>query len=720
MANGPGRLSFSPASVLLLTLLFVIWVQGTALYFLLQQPWTGLRLEPDRESGFVRVAAVADNSPASGKFQPGQLLVSLADEQETIPLVALATRQSSEIAERSVHDEFLDLQGRLSDMLRSATPLTYTTLDGAKISLTPWQHTPFRSIPATFWLLFLMGMVGLACGVLVWTYRSERLGARLLLAAAVSSYPLHTVFAVMVARELALPEAVMEWLSLAELVCVHVYVVLLVSILAFYPHRVVPLETLWIFAALSLFILAGYYFRWFEIPVHQFYFPITAPYLFALWLSRQQWQKSVLQPLDRAAVLVMQLSILLPTGLVIAIFILPLMFQQQPLISSAAMRLIEVSVFIGYAVAILRFRLFEVEYWWFKSWLWVLGGAAVILVDATLIGLFQTPQFYALGLSVLLVGFLYFPVRQWLLGKLMPLDAQSLQDFLPQFSAAIAKARSPAEFETGWQSVLQARFVPLHITAQTKDMQEPQLSENGLHLWVPGLTAGKAYQLSGKQRASRLFGKTDMQTAESLRGIACMAFNASESRKQAILAERERLLHEMHQTVGKRLQQLAKELHEPQLRRAADATLQTLDETVRLALPGTSLELQEHLRQWETETRQRIKAASVRLDWRVGKGLEDRELSPRQVLELGQFVREAISNALKHAQPERLAVHFRYDEGYLQVNVENDGDILPAQSWQSGTGLRSMAARINALDGDWCIRHGVERGCVCVGAAIPL
>lgn len=720
MGNWREKLSLSPASVLLLTLLFVVVVQGTAIYFLLHQPWTGLRLEPDRESGFVRVVAVADNSPASGKFQPGQILVAIIGDNGRVPLNALARLESSEIATRSVHDAFLALQGCLSDMLFSAESITYITTDNKKITINPLDTTPFLDIPSTFWLLFIIGLIGLGSGILAWTYKPNILGAKLLLGAAFSSYLFHLAFAVMVARELSFTSITIESLAFLELFFAHIYVIFLFSILSSYPHRLVPNHILFIYAWLNILLVIGFGLRWFEIPVHQFYFPFMPPYLFSIWLSYQQWKRSSQKPIDRAAIIVMQLSIIIPAGLATLLYIVPLMIREPPIINAINMRIIEVSIFIGCAIAILRFRLFEVEYWWFKSWLWVLGGAAVILVDMTLIWLFHTPQIYALGLSVLLAGFVYFPLRQWLLGKLMPLDAQSLQDFIPQFSAAIAKARSAAEFEKGWQTALQARFIPLHITVQSSDIQEPQLAENGLHLRVPGMTQGKAYQLSGKQKAARLFGKADIQAAESLLGIARMAFTASESRKQAILAERERLLHEMHRTVGRRLQQLAEELHEPHLRRAADETVQTLDETVRLALPGTSLQLKDHLQQWETETRQRMEAASVRLDWQVGEGLEDRELSPRQMLELAQFVREAISNALKHAQPDRLVVHFRYDNGYLKVNVENDGDISPPQHWQSGTGLRSMDARVNALDGDWHIRHLAEQGCVRVGAVIPL
>lgn len=720
MGSWREQFALSPASILLMTLLFVVLAQGTAVYFLIHQPWTGLQLEPDRESGFVRITSIFENSPASSEFQPGQILTAIASEHDEIPLLALVKTEPSEITARSTHDTFLELQGRLSNVIESSKPVTYTTLHNKQITLTPLSRTPFGSIPSTFWWIFVIGLVGLVSGVLAWTYRPNILGAKLLLGAALSSYIFHLSFAVILARELSFTAEIMEKLAFSELVFAHIYVIFLFSILSCYPNKLLSNKLLSIYICAFFLLVVGYGFRWVEIPIHQFYFPFMPPYLISIWLSYKQWKNSSLKPLDRAAVLVMQLSIIVPAGLAILLYIVPLMIDQQPAINAVAMRFVEVSIFIGCSIAILRFRLFEVEYWWFKSWLWLLGGVAVILLDMALIWLLNTPQIYALGLSMLLAGFLYFPLRQWLLGKLIPMDMQSLQDFLPRFSVAMSQAGSPLEFERGWQAALQARFAPLHIDQKAGELQEPALSENGLHLQVPALNKGRIYQLSGKQMASRLFGKTDIQTVESLLEIARMAFNASETRQQAVLAERERLLHEMRHTIGKRLQTLAEELPKPHQRAAAKETLQTLDETVCLSLPSASLQLRDHLAKWETETRQRAQAAGTSLNWRADRRLADKELSPRQALELMQFVREAVSNALKHANPTYLLVDFTRRDEHIHIQISHDGDIKPPETWCAGTGLRSMEARINALNGEWNIQPLPDQQGISINAKVPL
>ncbi|WP_308873940.1 sensor histidine kinase [Thiothrix subterranea] len=85
-----------------------------------------------------------------------------------------------------------------------------------------------------------------------------------------------------------------------------------------------------------------------------------------------------------------------------------------------------------------------------------------------------------------------------------------------------------------------------------------------------------------------------------------------------------------------------------------------------------------------------------------------------------QFLREAVTNALKHAQPSRLIVRFAREAGSLQVSISNDGKIQPPETWQAGTGMGGMAARIRTLHGELHIQHLVQQGYVRLDAAIPL
>jgi hypothetical protein len=66
-----------------------------------------------------------------------------------------------------------------------------------------------------------------------------------------------------------------------------------------------------------------------------------------------------------------------------------------------------------------RYRLFNLDRWWFEALIWGLGGALVLLFDIALLWL-NASAGVALGTAVALAGWLYFPLRQWLWRRLSP------------------------------------------------------------------------------------------------------------------------------------------------------------------------------------------------------------------------------------------------------------------------------------------------------------
>lgn len=83
-----------------------------------------------------------------------------------------------------------------------------------------------------------------------------------------------------------------------------------------------------------------------------------------------------------------------------------------------------------------------------------------------------------------------------------------------------------------------------------------------------------------------------------------------------------------------------------------------------------------------------------------------------------RVVREAVTNALKHARPENVALSVRVDSPDVVVEVSNDGVISGGVS-TDGTGLADLRARIEALGGQF--RHGqTSPDTYVVSARLPL
>ena len=81
------------------------------------------------------------------------------------------------------------------------------------------------------------------------------------------------------------------------------------------------------------------------------------------------------------------------------------------------------------------------------------------------------------------------------------------------------------------------------------------------------------------------------------------------------------------------------------------------------------------------------------------------------------LVSEAVANALKHASARRLDIRLGEREGWLSVEVRDDGSGFDATT-TTGSGLRGVADRIEAVRGRFWVDTGVGRG-TAVGALLP-
>jgi len=62
-------------------------------------------------------------------------------------------------------------------------------------------------------------------------------------------------------------------------------------------------------------------------------------------------------------------------------------------------------------------------------------------------------------------------------------------------------------------------------------------------------------------------------------------------------------------------------------------------------------------------------------------------------------LREAVTNALKHAASGRVGIRIASDGPALELAVTNDGVASDPAHWQEGYGLRSIRGRLHDLGG---------------------
>lgn len=210
------------------------------------------------------------------------------------------------------------------------------------------------------------------------------------------------------------------------------------------------------------------------------------------------------------------------------------------------------------------------------------------------------------------------------------------------------------------------------------------------------------------------------------------AFEATreQERAQAVMAERDRILREMHDGLGGRLvaalaltAQVSRQSAPPVggEPRSVDEPLRdlklTLDDClVELRLALDSLEtdqrpLVEALGELRFRVEPSLRAAGVRLVWQVGEAASEVELPAGDTLHVLRIVREALTNVIKHAQAtvawlqleaaeDGALVLAVVDNGLKQRSVDDSQPLplfVPATLVRGGRGLANMQRRAKAL-----------------------
>jgi len=86
---------------------------------------------------------------------------------------------------------------------------------------------------------------------------------------------------------------------------------------------------------------------------------------------------------------------------------------------------------------------------------------------------------------------------------------------------------------------------------------------------------------------------------------------------------------------------------------------------------------------------------------------DDDSLQPEQKIILFRIFQELLNNALRYANASKIEVQLRFDDNFISLYIQDNGDGLPVD-YQKGIGHTSMQNRVNLLQGSFHLES--ERG----------
>ncbi len=226
---------------------------------------------------------------------------------------------------------------------------------------------------------------------------------------------------------------------------------------------------------------------------------------------------------------------------------------------------------------------------------------------------------------------------------------------------------------------------------------------------------------SERERSSRLLRELEISKGELEQVHEQLQQYARELEELTITRERTRMAREIHDTLGHYLTIIAIQLEtisklqerDParvrdeieEARRVAAQCMQEVRNAVAALRPSSiaNLDLKEALTRLAREFQSAMPDTMLTLDLETGLPTHSAELQ----LALYRAAQEALTNVRKHARASRVLLRLRYENGYFELMVRDNGQGMPSQSStprNGGFGLTGLRERIELLCGQ--VAHG--------------
>lgn len=552
------------------------------------------------------------------------------------------------------------------------------------------------SLPGLFWLQLICGLSGMVICLLVWVPARSDIAIHSFALTGLSYVLFSSAAAIYSTRELFLPGQLFALLSGINHFGALLFSASLGAFLWNYPRQAPSVWFTGMFFLLFAVAIVVDQAQLVATPAAGFHSWVMG--IFLLGLAGALWQgwKTRGQRQDRIALRWTVLSIILGTAFFAGGMILPAMLTLPTPASQGLLFTTFLLMYVGMAMGVVRHRLFNLEPWWFSLWSWLLGGLVIMLTDLLLATLLTLSGPATLALSVALIGWLYFPVRQYLWGRLIRNQRQGLDSWLSQALPAMLQAQKDTPEQSGIAAALQAVFSPLSFKRADGPVQNVSIEDNGNRLLVPDTGQPHHFELLHPHGGQRVFSRHDVDTGKLVLALHALVEQTRTAREEGASEERKRIRRDMHDDLGAKLLHL---LHKS----PADSKPLVREAIVDLrdllkAMEGHSLSLDAAASQWREETARRCRDHDVTLQWNEHIG--PATLQALQFSETTRIIREAVSNALKHSDTPLLSVTLHGGDDKLDIIITNSGlDTSATPGAQRG--LNIMQSRADKIGGDF-------------------
>jgi two-component system, NarL family, sensor histidine kinase UhpB len=189
-------------------------------------------------------------------------------------------------------------------------------------------------------------------------------------------------------------------------------------------------------------------------------------------------------------------------------------------------------------------------------------------------------------------------------------------------------------------------------------------------------------------------------------------------REHALLAERGRIMRDVHDGIGSQLLGLLIQARGGKTQREELAAgIQTALDDLYLvvdSLDQADGPLESALGTFRARVEPKCVAAGIAVDWQVESIGATPTIGPTSVLHIYRILQEALSNAIRHGKPDILVFGLRRDApDQIEISLRDNGVGFDSNAMaRSGRGLSNMRKRASAIGGHIEVTGGAGGSCV--------
>lgn len=451
------RFKFPPSSFFYAATLFVLLIVSLSSLYASSQPWLGVGLQSVASRG-LQVMEVAEESAAAGQLVVGDIIFAIREPGgKEIRLEGRDLIEDPDQIPTFIElNSFREHQSSLHNLLHRPH-IQLLLEDGRIVDLHPRQERAFTSLPLRYWLLSLYSLIALLVGITIWVIQRNSTAPRFLLLSGFGAVILLNTANIIATRELALDGSELKLLTIIYHFGFACFSLGMNGLWWFYPKRITRLPVIPVMALVMIFFLLNESFQWTELPINSVLVQVPFYISAALVALICQWRMSRENPVNRAILKFLALVWLGISGTMLASFFVPAESVWLPDIRLSSSFLAMLLVYLSFVPAIMRYRLFNIDRWWFEVWLWFFAGLLIALIDVGLISFVSINSSFALAVSVIAVGWGYFPVRQWLWAKVFRRMKRDVGEYLPLLLSYLMRS-DQLDNENAWMHFLQEVF----------------------------------------------------------------------------------------------------------------------------------------------------------------------------------------------------------------------------------------------------------------------